>query len=274
MPFIGNQPATSFEAVKKDRFTGLTGTSVTLSHAVSTVEDIVLWINAVKQDYTSYSVSGTALTVGGSLVSSDIVEVAYLGRTFQTVNPPAGSVGLSQLSATGTKSSSTFLRGDNTFDTPPLGGITEADQWRLTADYTWSSPGDLTANLERVDSTGWGKIGTGMSESSGIFTFPSTGIWFIKFNTTAYLNGDRRSHYIHIKNTTNNSSYNNLATAISHIKQSESNTTYIETSTETLLDVTDLTNDKVKFSTFTSATFLGSTSESRTHMMFIRLGDT
>ena len=97
MPFIGNQPATSFEAVKKDRFTGLTGTSVTLSHSVSTVQDIVLWINAVKQDYTSYSVNGTALTVGGSLVSSDIVEVAYLGRTFQTVNPSAGSVGTSQL---------------------------------------------------------------------------------------------------------------------------------------------------------------------------------
>ena len=97
MAYIGNIPATSFEAVKKDRFTGLTGTSVTLSHSVSTVQDIVLWINAVKQDYTSYSVNGTALTVGGSLVSSDIVEVAYLGRTFQTVNPSAGSVGTSQL---------------------------------------------------------------------------------------------------------------------------------------------------------------------------------
>ena len=39
----------------------------------------------------------------------------YLGRALQTVNPPNASVGLSQLSATGTKSSSTFLRGDNTF---------------------------------------------------------------------------------------------------------------------------------------------------------------
>jgi hypothetical protein len=39
----------------------------------------------------------------------------FLGKAVQTVNPPSGSVGLSQLSATGTKDSTTFLRGDNTF---------------------------------------------------------------------------------------------------------------------------------------------------------------
>jgi hypothetical protein len=153
-------------------------------------------------------------------------------------------------------------------------GITEADQWRLTADYTWSSPGDITANLERVDTSGWGKIGTGMSQSSGIFTFPSTGIYLVKFNTTASLNGDRRSSYASIKNTTNNSTYNSISTAVSHIKQSESNTTYIQSSTETLLDVTDTSNHKVKFNVFTSATTLGDTDVSYTHMMFIRLGDT
>jgi len=41
----------------------------------------------------------------------------FLGKAVQTVNPPNGSVGLSQLSATGTKDSTTFLRGDNTFAT-------------------------------------------------------------------------------------------------------------------------------------------------------------
>jgi hypothetical protein len=39
----------------------------------------------------------------------------FLGKAVQTVNPPSGSVGLSQLSATGTPSSSTFLRGDNSW---------------------------------------------------------------------------------------------------------------------------------------------------------------
>ena len=38
-----------------------------------------------------------------------------MGKAVGTVNPASGSVGLAQLSATGTKSSSTFLRGDNSF---------------------------------------------------------------------------------------------------------------------------------------------------------------
>ena len=55
-------------------------------------------------------------------------------------------------------------------------GITEAYQWRLTADKTDNS--DITANLERND-TNFSVIGSGMSESSGIFTFPQTGIYLI-----------------------------------------------------------------------------------------------
>lgn len=95
--YLGNIPATSFETVQKDRFTGVTGTTVTLSHAVSSVNDILVFVNAVKQDYTNYSVNLTTLTLGGTLVASDIVEVCYVARTFQTVNPSAGSVGTSQL---------------------------------------------------------------------------------------------------------------------------------------------------------------------------------
>ena len=90
--YIGSQPATSFEAVKKDRFTGLTGTGYFISFQ-SSVQDIVVWVNNVKQDYNNYTVSNTALTLGGSLVSADVVQVLYVGRTFQTVNPSAASVG-------------------------------------------------------------------------------------------------------------------------------------------------------------------------------------
>jgi hypothetical protein len=45
-------------------------------------------------------------------------------------------------------------------------GITEADQWRVTSTFSNSSNGStevITANWERNDSTGFGKIGTGMS---------------------------------------------------------------------------------------------------------------
>ena len=115
MSYIGVKPKTAFDSVRKDRFTGQTGTTVTLSYAVSSVNDILVWVNGVKQDYTNYSVSSTTLTLGGTLVSSDIVEVAYLGRTYGSVVPNDGSVGTSALqdsAVTAAKLSSTAV--DNT----------------------------------------------------------------------------------------------------------------------------------------------------------------
>ncbi len=58
------------------------------------------------------------------------------------------------------------------------------DMWRLHTNITIASGGtaDITANLERVDTDGFGQLGTGMSESSGIFTFPSTGLYKITSN--------------------------------------------------------------------------------------------
>ena len=42
-----------------------------------------------------------------------------------------------------------------------------------------TSDTDITSNLERVDTDFFAKIGTGMSESSGVFSFPSTGLYEI-----------------------------------------------------------------------------------------------
>jgi hypothetical protein len=277
MPFIGNQPAEKYSSFQKQDFTTSATTSYTLDHPVANGNEIALFINFVRQEPTAaYTASGTSLTLTSATSSSDDMYCVYLGKAVQTVNPPSGSVGTAQLASdavTTAKINDNAVTSGKMFSTFK-NGITEADQWRLTANYTYTGSGDLDSNLERVDTSGWGKIGTGMSQSSGIFTFPSTGIYLVKFNTTASLNGDRRSSYASIKNTTNNSTYNSISTAVSHIKQSESNTTFIQLSTETLLDVTDTSNHKVKFNVFTSATTLGDTDVNYTHMMFIRLGDT
>ena len=54
-------------------------------------------------------------------------------------------------------------------------GISEVDQWRVHTDFAgWVSAAIVSSNWERVDTApAAGKIGTGMAESSGIFTFPS-----------------------------------------------------------------------------------------------------
>jgi len=58
-------------------------------------------------------------------------------------------------------------------------GLEEVDVWHLTTDFTGdASP--IASNLSRWATT-WEKIGTGMTESSGIFSFPSTCKWLVEF---------------------------------------------------------------------------------------------
>jgi len=102
MSYIGIPPQANFSSGLLDRFTSTTGTTVTLTHDIASENDIVVFVNFVKQDSTTYSVGGTGnktLTLGGTLVSSDIVEVHYLNIVGQTNAPSSGSVGSSQLSA-------------------------------------------------------------------------------------------------------------------------------------------------------------------------------
>ena len=57
------------------------------------------------------------------------------------------------------------------------------DVFRLTTTLT-TPDADITANLERADDAVIGKLGGNMTESSGVFTFPSTGIYKITFIVT------------------------------------------------------------------------------------------
>ena len=100
MTYIGQQPATTFDAGIQDRFTGLTTNTVTLNHEISAEEDILVVWNNIVQDKNTYSVGGTGnktVTLGGTLVSADVVTVYYLNKVMQSVNPTANSVGITEL---------------------------------------------------------------------------------------------------------------------------------------------------------------------------------
>ena len=96
MSYIGNKPATNFETVQKQISTSNSGTTITLDRAVTSVQDILLTIDAVVQSYDNYSVSGTTLTVGGTL-SNNRVEILYVGRTMQSVDPTDDSVSAAKI---------------------------------------------------------------------------------------------------------------------------------------------------------------------------------
>jgi len=160
------------------------------------------------------------------------------------------------------------------------GGITMADQWRLSADKAnIDTPATVfDSNLERVDTSGQGTIGSAMSESSGIFTFPSTGIYWVSAFASFQKAADRRYCGLNILVTTNNSSYSDIATSWGHIKLTESDDTYTNVAINSYIDVTDTANVKVKFSADTvsgnAITAIGRTNSNTTAFTFIRLGDT
>ncbi len=158
-----------------------------------------------------------------------------------------------------------------------FGGITVADQWRLTTNFTGDAT-PIASNLERVDGSGQGTLGTGMTESSGVFTFPSTGIWYVQFNVYDQHNTGNWYHTIGIDVTTDNSSYNVRAKGEAWgTNAGEPQTFYSSATTNTLVDVTDTTQVKVRFTidAFSgTATTRGDSNTNLTYMTFIRLGDT
>ena len=154
-------------------------------------------------------------------------------------------------------------------------GINMADKWRISSALTGvQSTTDITANWERVDSDGYGQLGTGMTESSGIFTFPSTGIYLIDFRGTGSKgNGEVQYAGIKIRVTTNNSSYSDAANSFNG---SGGTGYYYSFSCQHILDVTDTSTHKVKFQFAAShpADIFGNSSNTDTGVTFIRLGDT
>jgi len=159
------------------------------------------------------------------------------------------------------------------------GGLTEADSWRNTVGF---APGVgttyvLTANLARVTSTGFGLLGTGMSESSGVFTFPSTGYWAVLASFGFSLAGDSRYDQGTIE-----ASVDAGSTWAAHSMQVTGSTQFESASLEyyimvyALLDVTDTANVLVRFSIhdLDDDGVNVSGTDNRTSFHFLKLGDT
>lgn len=137
MAYIGVQPTDTYLSIASQQITGTGSATYTLDYSVSNEEDVAVFVNNVRQNVSSYTVSGTSLTLGGTISASDECWVLFLGRTVGTKTPADGSVSLDKLSATGTKSSSTFLRGDNTFATVPT-GVSLVDMQVITTTSTYT----------------------------------------------------------------------------------------------------------------------------------------
>ena len=156
-------------------------------------------------------------------------------------------------------------------------GIKMVDQWRLTANtsITASTGYFMDSNWERVDSDNFGQLGTGMTESSGVFTFPSTGIYLVQ-TTTNFRNPNSNSGgYAYITVSTNGgSSFDDAALSLGWVSASNR---YSTATCSHVLDVTDTSQIKVMLKVYVTANNTvaeGNTNRTMTGMTFMRLGDT
>ena len=205
-----------------------------------------------------------------------------LGASGDTITVPSGAT----FTQSGTMNASAITAGTlavargGTGTTAYTAGITVADQWRITSDLAFSTAATaqlISSNLEQIDAAWNGTIGTAMSVSSGLFTFPSTGIYDVQFVINMYRDNHMNGYCGgQIQATTNDSAYSVATFQYQHLPD----TSGVNASVfmNVLIDVTSTANVKVKFMLIgeDSGGFSarGNSSDNSTYMTFIRLGDT
>ena len=306
MSYIGQQlPADTFSGFITDSFTGDgSATTFTLSKAPFSEDTLIVVINnVIQKPTTNFTVSGTTLTIVGTAVaSSDVIYAIHLGG-------PVASTLASKLDTNGVSDAlildadaDTTISADtddqidfkiagaddfqmtaNTFTvasgskvTYGDGGTTSrlmADEWRITSSLAGGSGTIFTANWERND-TNFSLVGTGMTESSGEFTFPSTGVYYIIARSRVSIAANLGNVKIGISMTPDNSTYSSIALGSAFSDGDDNNSTMF---CSAMVDITNTTTHKIKMA-YAGATsdvdFQGSSTQMYTGLTFLRLGDT
>ena len=289
-------------------YTSSTATAThTLSWTPTSKQSLRITINGVVQQDDAFSLTGNTVTLDAAILVTDVLEIVGVNELGGQVLVPAdGSIQTGKLgdnsvtldkmaglargkiivgdasgdpSALTVGASTQILTSDGTdaaWAAAPAGGLTTASQWRVTANFTGDAA-PISSNLEEVDlPVGFGILGSSMTESSGIFTFPSTGYWLIRFHALYQAGVALGSLYniTEIRTTTNNSTYAEacVSSAALHAANERGGATV-----EYIFDVTDTTQCKCRFDVnveHAACIIKGDTAKNETFMTFVKLGDT
>jgi hypothetical protein len=193
MAYIGRSTdkISNIEILDNITFDGSSSYSITKSSVAfvpNSAQSLLISIDGVVQA-TNFTVSSSTIDFGVAIPSTSTCDFFLHYGTGLITTPADGTVTTAKIGSgavTTAKIADANVTSAKMFSTFK-NGITETDQWRLTADFSTGGDNFLTTNLERVDNTGFGYIGTGMTESSGVFTFPSTGIYLVNFTASFQL---------------------------------------------------------------------------------------
>ena len=286
MAYLGRglDKISNIEVLDNITFDGSSSYSITkgsVAFTPNSAQSCLISIDGVVQA-TNFTVSSSTIDFGVAIPSTSTCNFfLHYGTGVMTV-PSDGSVTTAKLgnSAVDLTSKVTgalpVANGGTNLTSGFANGITMADQWRWTANFTGNAQ-PITANWERND-TSFDKIGTGMTESSGIFTFPQTGIYKINTGAFYYLNSNSRYNEIVIELSTNGgSSWTSIAYGYTSISNNTGSSTYASASTEAIVDVTNASNFKLVISVShhdTNTTVAGNSGRNDNFTTFVRLGDT
>ena len=263
------------------------GSTVGTTPAISINEDrdVTIADGSIDFDIASHDTSN-GLKLGGTLVTATAAELNIMDGVTATAAEINLIDGGTARGTTALADGDGVLINDNgtmrmtnvtTVKTYMAGGITEWDAWTipdtltLVGDGSWNTITDW--ERDTTDGGGSGNaFGTGMAESSGIFTFPSTGYWYIQIKGMFKgIASAALAQHIAVVTTTNsgtNYHYTGLGSGPSYATDAYS--TGVATF---VFDVTDVSTHLCRFdywSTANNSLYGGSS----TNAIFIRLGDT
>ena len=242
---------------------------------------IVSLSGVIQKPGSSYTVSGSTITFSQNLVTGDVIDfIQILGNVLDIGTPSDATVTTAKLANSAVDLTSKVTgalpvaNGGTNLTSGFANGITMADQFRLSADLT-ADANPISSNLERVDDATWSGIGTGMSLSSGIFTFPQTGLYDV--HTTANFRWISNNDAIQVATFVSSDSGSNYDMIARINVTCPGDASYVNSaSTSSFVNVTDASTFRLKFvlSSLDSGNELeGNSDYNYTFFTFYRLGD-
>ena len=149
------------------------------------------------------------------------------------------------------------------------------DQWVIESDV--AATNDVLTTWTRSSLSDAAPYLTGMSHSSGVFTFPKTGIYRIDFKLGFYKSDHRRYIGAVAELSTNSgSSYADLARTYTGLYDVDSNNSFGQTFTTTHVDVQNASTYRIRFKAFgdSPVTLYGANDDIRTTVIFERIANT
>ena len=228
-------------------------------------------MSTIKVDTITTRTGSGNITVSNALSGTDIISTANIAANAVTdAKIDSNAVTTAKIANNAVTSGKMFSTFEN--------GIEFFETYRLSSATSAASSGSFTGAFSLASNRSYGSLvpgGTGMSYSSGIWTFPATGMYLVHMHFRCNANSVLSYMEVFGQVTTNNSSYNEAMNAMIGWG-SEHGMTYGSCDNWCIFDVTDTSTHKMKFiyAGSHSVTFAGGTGSSASNVTFIRLGDT